>query len=144
MKYLALILVIAGFVPAATGQDIQQSEVPSLVLNTFQSKFPNATDIDWEREADLYKVEFEIGKRDHDLWIDKNGNITKHKEEVTKTDLPAAINQKLQSDFKEYRIDDVDKIETNGKVFFLVDLDSNSGDKEVLFSPDGAVQQGLN
>lgn len=141
MKHLILICLAVVFFTTASAQDIRQSEVPSLVLNAFQSKFSNPTDIEWEKQGDLFKVEFEIGNKDHDLWLDQNGNIKKHKEEITRADLPEVIKQKLNSDFKSYRIDDVDKIETNGKIYFVVDLDSNAGDREVIFLADGSIQQ---
>jgi hypothetical protein len=140
MKHFILVVLAAALSGAATAQDIPQSEVPSLVLNAFQSKFSNATDIEWEREGELFKVDFEVGNRDHDLWIDKSGTIKKHKEEIAKADLPASVAQKIKTDFKEYTVDDVDRIETDGKVFFYVDLDSRSGDKEVTFTADGTVQ----
>lgn len=140
MKTLMFAFCLAG-ATAVNAQDISQTEVPSLVLNTFQSKYPTARDIDWEIEGDLYKVDFEIGNRDHDLWIDKNGKVTKHKEEIVKSELPSAIAQKIKSEFKQYTIDDVDKIERDGKVLFKVDLDSKSGDREVTFNNDGTIAQ---
>lgn len=143
MKHVILIILTAASFTAVRAQDIQQREVPSLVLNAFQTKFSNAVDVEWEKQMELFKVEFEIGNKDHDLWFDKNGNIKKHKEEIAKADLPEAILQKLNSDFKSYRIDDVDKIETNGKVYYLVDLDSSAGDREVIFLADGSIQQGM-
>lgn len=127
---------------AATAQDIPQRDVPSVVLNAFQSKFTDATDLEWELKGELYKAEFEIGKRDHDVWIDKSGNIVKHKEDFPKSELPAAIRQTIEADFKGYRIDDVDKIEANGKTYFQVDLDGTTGDRDVYFTPDGKIHNG--
>ena len=144
MKSLIFAMCIAGLSPVVIAQDIPQEQVPSLVLNAFQSKFSNATDVEWEKKGDLFKVEFEIGSLDHDLWIDKTGNIKKHKEEFSKTNLPEAVNQKIKTEFSGYRIDDVDKIETDGKVFYQVELDGKSDDRDVLFSSDGSVQQGVN
>ncbi|HYI78399.1 MAG TPA: PepSY-like domain-containing protein [Chryseolinea sp.] len=144
MKTFILFIFAAGYTSAACTQDIAQADIPSLVLNSFQSKFSNARDVEWERKGALFKVEFEIANRDHDLWLDEGGNIKKHKEELSETDLPAAIKQKLNSDFKEYRVDDVDKIETEGKVIFQVDLDGKSGDREEWFSADGTMQPPVN
>lgn len=140
MKKLIFAICLAGASTVAVAQDIRQSEVPSVVLNAFQSKFSNATDVEWEMKGDLYKVEFEIGKFDHDLWIDKNGKVVKHKEELSKSDLPAAINDKIKTEYKDYRVDDVYKIESDGKVTYEVDLDGNRGDREITFAPDGTVQ----
>lgn len=142
MKRIVFAAIMMGLCTAASAQDIPQRDVPSLVLSAFQEKFSDATDVSWEKEADLYKVEFEIGNRDHDLWIDKSGNIIKHKEEFFAADLPKAVSQKIKTDFKGYRIDDVERIETNGKVIFQVELDSRSGDREVMFLQDGTVYEG--
>ena len=144
MKSLIFAAFVAGLSPAVTAQDITQEQVPSLVLNAFQSKFSNATDVEWEKKGDLFKVDFEVGSADHDLWIDKTGSITRHKEEFSKTDLPEAVNQKIKTEFSGYRIDGVDKIETDGKVFFEVELDGKSDDRDVLFASDGSIQQKIN
>lgn len=143
MKSTILVMYLAGFASVLLAQDIPQSDVPSVVLNVFQSKYPNATKPDWEIEGELYKVDFEIGKREHDLWIDKSGNIKKHKEDFPKSKLPAAISEKLKSEFSAYTIDDVDKFEQDGKVLYRVELEGSSGDREVWFSTDGKVQPGL-
>lgn len=142
MKALIFVIgIVGGLASSAIAQDIPQSQVPSVVLNAFQSKYTNVTDLEWELKGDLYKAEFEIGKRDHDVWIDKNGTIKKHKEDFPKSQLPAAIQQKIQSEFKDYKIDDVDKIEEGGKVFYQVELDSKAGDRKVLFTADGKIEE---
>lgn len=141
MKSMILAICMMGLASVTMSQDIPKSQVPSVVLNALQSKYPNATDLEWELKGDLYKAEFEIGSRDHDLWIDKNGNIKKHKEDFPKADLPAAIREKIAREFKDYRIDDVDKIEVDGKVTFEIELDGRAGDRKVLFSADGSIQQ---
>jgi len=112
-----------------------------VVLNEFKLEFSNAANVEWELKGDDYKAEFEIGSREHDVWIDKSGKIKKHEEDFPKGDLPLAISQKLTKEFKGYRIDDVDKIDTEGKVIFLVDLDSNAGDRKVSFTPEGNIEE---
>ena len=140
---LGIIILVAGLSSAAIAQDISEKEVPSLVLNTFQTKYPDAGQVDWELKGDVYKAEFEVGSREHDLWIDKTGNITKHKEDFPKSELPQAITQKLQSEFKDYKIDDADKIEEDGKILYEVDLDGAKDDRKVFFSADGNVQDNV-
>lgn len=140
---LSIVILVATFSSAAVSQDISEKEVPSLVLNALQSKYSSATKVDWELEGDVYKAEFDVGSREHDLWIDKNGNITKHKEDFPKKELPQAITQKLQSEFKDYKIDDADKIEEGGKILYEVDLDGSKDERKVLFTADGKVEQNI-
>jgi hypothetical protein len=140
MKKTMIIMLVGMIVSLeSNAQDVAAANVPSVVLNTLQTKFTNAADLEWEMDGDLFKAEFEIGTRDHKAWIDKAGVIKKHKEDISKNDLPAAIKQNIEKDFKSYRIDDVDKIESDGNVFYQVELDGSPDDRKLLFTPDGKV-----
>jgi hypothetical protein len=144
MKKLIILLLAVWILNVhANAQDIPQSQVPSVILNAFQVKFPNATDVDWELKGDQYKVDFEIGTRDHDVWIDKSGNIKKHKEDISKKDLPHGIVNKIAKDFSSYKIDGTDKIEADGKVVYLVELDGTADDRKVTFTSTGDVQENI-
>jgi hypothetical protein len=140
MKTLLVLFYIAG-ITLANAQSIPQTEVPSVVLNAFQQKYSNAKDVEWENKGETYKAEFEVGSRGHDVWIDKSGKITKHKEDFPKKELPQAIQQQISTEFKAYKLDDADKIEMDGKVFYQVELDGTSDDRKVLFTADGKVQE---
>lgn len=141
MKTWMFVILATGSISVAAAQEIPQSEVPSLVLNSFKSKYSNATDVEWKLKDSLYHVEFDVNAKDHDLWVDKGGTIKKQKEDFPKSQLPAAVRQKIETEFKGYRIDDVDKVEEGGKISFLVDLDGQADDREVLFTSEGAVQE---
>jgi uncharacterized membrane protein YkoI len=141
MKSWLVLFYAVGLTFNAGAQDIPQTEVPSVVLNAFQGKFSNATDVEWETKGELYKAEFEVNKRGHDVWIDKTGKITKHKEDFPKKDLPQAVQQQITNEFKAYKLDDADKIEMDGKIFYQVELDGASDDRKILFSADGKVQE---
>lgn len=140
MKKYILITSAVLIATLVNAQDIPQSQVPSVILNAFQQKFSDVSDLEWEIKGDLYKAEFEVGNRDHDVWINKEGIITKHKEDFPKGQLPDAIRSVLESQFPNYRIDDVDKIETEGRVFYQVELDGKSGDRVILFNADGSIE----
>ena len=141
MKSWLVLFCFVGLIINANAQVIPQSQVPAVVLKSFQEKFGNATEVKWETKTELYKAEFKVNKRGHDVWIDKTGKITKTKEDFPKKDLPAAIQQQITSEFKAYKLDDADKIEMDGKVFYQVELDGASDDRKVLFSADGKVQE---
>lgn len=124
-------------------QDIPQSEVPSVILNSFQQKFSDVSDLEWEIKGDFYKAEFEIGKKDHDVWFNKEGKITRHKEDFPKGQLPEAIRSTLANQFKNYRVDDVDKIEMEGKIFYQVELDGRPDDRIIRFNADGTIESDM-
>ena len=141
MKSWLVLFFFVGLIASANAQIIPQSQVPPVVLKAFQEKYASATEVKWETKSELYKAEFKVDKRGHDVWLDKTGKITKHKQDIPKKDLPAAIQQQITSEFKAYKLDDADKIETEGKVFYQVELDGTTDDRKVLFSADGKVQE---
>nr|PZN49708.1 MAG: hypothetical protein DIU61_16470 [Bacteroidota bacterium] len=142
MKTLFLIIFVSS-ISYATAQDIAKSEVPSQVSSALTSKFAKAKDIEWEMEGDLFKADFEVNSRDHELWIDRSGSIRRHREELSRRDLPQVITEKVKTEFQEYRIDDAHKVEDNGKILYHIDLDGPDEDREVWFAEDGTIEQGL-
>src|SRR5690554_4177739 len=133
----SLMIVGAG---TAFAQDIPHSEVPAAVMKSFNEKFPKASDVEWERHGDSYEVDFDMGLfNDHDAWFDASGNITRHKEEISKSDLPKAVANAISAQYPEFRIDDVDKITEGGKVSYKVELEKGQEDRKVYFSEDGTI-----
>jgi hypothetical protein len=143
MKKIILIplFVFACFANTVFGQDIPQSQVPSVIVNNFQQTFPKAFDVEWKLKGDTYKVEFEIGPlgTDHDVWYDKIGKMVRHKEEISKNNLPQKVLAKLNSDFSGYRTDDIDKITEGNKVVYKIELKSWSKEWKVVFDNEGNI-----
>lgn len=143
MKKTILIVSFAFtcFANTAFGQDIPQSQVPSVIVNNFQQTFPKAFDVEWELKGDNYKVEFETGLlgTDHEAWYDKAGKLVRHKEEISKNDLPQKVLAKISSDFSGYRTDDIEKITEGDKVIYKLELKSFTEEWKVAFDSEGNV-----
>lgn len=140
-KFLLSAFIVALSTIAVLAQDIPQSQVPAVVINSFQQKFPKANDIDWELKGDLYEVEFETGLlgTDHEAWFQSTGKLIKHKEEISKTDLPEKVTEKIKGDFPGYRIDDVKKITENQKVTYTLEVKNKSEEWKIAIDAQGTV-----
>jgi len=137
LTFAAGLLFSAGSLHA---QDIPTSQVPSVIANKFATQYPKAKDIDWERKGELYNVEFELGRNiDHEIWYDSKGVIVRHKEDIAKSSLPAAVTSKLAKDFKGYRIDDPEKITEGGKVTYKLELKSFTKDWDIVIDSQGNI-----
>lgn len=125
---------------ALFAQDIPESQVPSVVLNTFKQQFPKASDVEWEKKGDHYNVDFEIGFfTDYEAWFDATGNMLKYETEISESDLPKAVKQAISSQYPDFRIDDADKIVQDGKETFLVEIEKGNQEKHLTFSANGSV-----
>ncbi|RKE45308.1 PepSY-like domain-containing protein [Sphingobacterium detergens] len=125
----------------ASAQDILQSEVPAVVVNSFQQKFPKAKGVDWELKAGLYEAEFETGLfgTDHEVWIQSNGKIVRHKEELAKNDLPKAVIAKVKKDFSGYRIEDIKKITEEQKITYAFEVKSRTEEWKLVVDTQGNI-----
>lgn len=132
---------LALFANTSSAQDLQQSQVPSLVVNSFQKSFPKAFDVEWKLNGENYKVEFEIGllSTDHNVWYDKTGKLIRHKEEISKNDLPQKVLAKINRDFNGYSVDDVKKITEGDKVTYELELKTLTEEWKVAFDSEGNV-----
>lgn len=139
MKMIMVLSVILGITLTSRSQDISASSVPSAIITAFNTAYPNAADVEWEKISGMYKVEFEIGKADHDIWYEASGKVVRHRFEISATALPAPVTDMLNRDFKDYRIDGVDQIEENGTVQYKIDVEGATGDRKLWVDPQGTM-----
>lgn len=142
MKKYTFFIAVALLSVASTGfsQEIPQKQVPSLVINNFKKSYPKAKHIEWEKDGDLFKVDFdETANKDLEVWYDETGNPVKYEEEIPKGQLPEKVLSKINSDFKDYEIEEVEKVTENNTVHYKVELDAKKMDLNVIFDPEGEV-----
>ncbi|GAA0873811.1 hypothetical protein GCM10009118_02190 [Wandonia haliotis] len=139
MMLLTVTLLLAA--NSSFAQDIPQNQVPSVIVNNFQKKFPKAYDIEWELDGTLYKVEFETGRisKDHDAWYDKTGALVRLKEEITKEELPQKVLESIKQEFSGYRMDDIKRVTEGSEVYYRVDLESFSEEWKVVYAENGKL-----
>ena len=139
--FAAVLLASTFFVQHASAQDVHKSQVPSLIINNFQKAFPKVYDVEWELEGENYKAEFETGlfSTDHDAWYSKTGKLIRHKEEISKNDLPKKVLAKLSNSFSSYRVEDVKKITENNKVTYTLELKTFTEEWKAAFDNAGNI-----
>jgi len=139
-NFFSTLIVALSFI-TVSAQDIPQSQVPAVVINSFQQKFPKAADMDWELKGDLYEVEFETGLlgTDHEAWFNKTGKMIKHKEDISKRDLSKTVTAKLNQDFPGYRIDDVKKVTEGQKVTYTLEAKKGLDEWKIAIDAQGKV-----
>lgn len=139
MKYTLILIFGLLFSSMGVAQDLLVQDVPAVVLNSFNQAFPKASDVEWEMKGENYNVEFDIGRRDHEVWLDSKGTIIKHKEELRARDLPADIAKRIKENNAGYRIDDVDKIVEGNQTYYKVELENANIDKTIVVDQNGAL-----
>lgn len=139
-KCISIVMTVLAFgiFNMASAQKIQKSEVPSVILNQFNVQFPKAKDVEWKIVGQQYKVEFELPRdKDHDVWYNSGGEIVKHKEELQKKDLPESIRKQINQEYKDYKIDDVDRITEGKSVVYVVEVEKRGTEIKLRYDQNG-------
>lgn len=141
MKYLTIILVLTLGTATLQAQDLQPQEVPQSVMQSFEKENFDARDIEWERTAGNYKVGFEEGRLDRDIWYGKNGQMLRMEKELAKDELPQAIKNTLESQYGNFSVDSAELIDEKKKTTYQVELETLSKEKKILFDESGKVMK---
>jgi hypothetical protein len=70
---------------------IPQSSVPTAVLNSFNSSFSGATEVEWHKSSNLFESEFHHSNQRHLASFDDNGNKKSHSISCSSGPVPAVV-----------------------------------------------------
>ncbi|MDO1449424.1 PepSY-like domain-containing protein [Rhodocytophaga aerolata] len=139
MKSIVALTVMFNTIFGSYGQDIPESQVPSVVKNTFLTSFTATTDVEWEKEKDLYVVEFEINTVDHKAYIDANGKLLKVKADMPVDQLPQAVKAAIEKDYPGYTTDEAESIKQSGVTTYRVEVEKGLVEYKVIYSAEGKL-----
>lgn len=131
------ILMLLGIFTIGCDDDIDPSQIPSVVENTFKSQFPNATDVEWESYGDNFEVDFEVKKIDHSARIDKTGNLLEYKYEIANSDLPLPIITVLKTEYSKKKWEDPEILITGKNSYYQLEIDGFFNDKKIVLDSTG-------
>ncbi|NEM97690.1 PepSY-like domain-containing protein [Pontibacter burrus] len=149
MKLMTMSFLAASFFSLSTlpfidqDQDIPQSEVPSVVLNALSSAYPNAASVEWEKVKDIYEAEFDIDTKEYTVQLSATGTILQTKQDLGDTELPEAVKSAIAANYKNYKLDDADLLEKDGRQYYQVELDGRLKDKKLVLDAAGKEQNNV-
>ncbi|MBJ7882840.1 PepSY-like domain-containing protein [Gelidibacter salicanalis] len=140
MKNLKIAALLMFATATISAQDLNTNDVPAKVQSTFTAAHNNATDVEWEKKGDHFKVEFEINKMDHDIWYDAEGKVVKSKMEISESELPAALISAVKNAYADYKIDSVEVLEMNGAKTYVVEIEKGwLKERKLIIDASGKV-----
>src|SRR5690606_41542122 len=75
---------------------------------------------------------------DHEVWYSANGEMVKHKEDISPRELPESVNKTINTKYVNYSIDSPQRITEGQNVYYKVDFDSLlNQDWEVVMDANG-------
>lgn len=118
-------------------QDLQKTEVPSVVLNTFNSTFTDPQDVEWEKKGEFYEVEYEVEGVDMEAMISDSGILLKYKQEIEFNALPEVLKSSLQDRFSRRAVDDIHLLVIDDQEYYQVEVDGRLTSSHQVFHANG-------
>lgn len=118
----------------------EQVSAPDVVQSALTAKFPAARAVDWSMEADgQYEAEFKVEGQQLSAVFDAAGNWLETETKMTAEGLPEAVRQAIAAQFPDYKLEEIESVETPEGQRFEVSLEKGEEELEVVFAPDGTI-----
>lgn len=122
---VSLLVILFAIISVANAQD-----VPSKVKDAFAKKFPNARQVEWGKEnAKVFEAEFVLDGTHMSANFDTRGNWKETEVAILYSDLPAAVQQTLKSDYSEAEVKHIFKVNQPGKTLYEVAVANGNEEK---------------
>ena len=137
-----LLLTLASLLLLLTGCAFGLKQPPKTVRQAFDSQFPGASHVEWERVMSTYKAEFYYDGHEKEAQFDKDGIWRRTKTKLSFLDIPAPV-MKAAQEYCDWEIDDILLFEQADGVpaYYQIEYDREHSDREkqLLLFPDGSV-----
>jgi Putative beta-lactamase-inhibitor-like, PepSY-like len=138
MKKIFSLLLLYVCMAAATYA--QKVNVPEAVTKAFNTKFPGAAELKWEKEnSKELEANFKLNNATVSANFGLDGSWKETETTINANELPAAVTKAVNTKYSGAVIFLAEKIEKpEGKIFYEVNIKVNSKKKELELTPDGS------
>ncbi len=140
-SYFIFALLFGAFTAQSCENDgLRQSGNPK-VEQTFQSKYPDVTRVEWEKEGKYWVVDFYKNSMEHEAWFDQEGVWWLTEIDLPYKSLPEAVKTAFAaSEYHSWRIDDIDMIELKDKkTLYVLEIEKSEQEFDLQYLADGTL-----
>lgn len=147
MKVVACLLLAPALV-AAQEENVPVSKLPAAIVSAVNSRFPNTKISSAARETEDGKTFFEVTIRLNGKNVDvtamQTGELTLIEREISRKDLPAAVQTLLDATYPKAKwnmVEDVSTVSAKGETLSYYEVlltDAKKEQWEVQVAPDGS------
>lgn len=142
LTYLFAVLIAATTLIACD----DDYNAPQTTRAEFQTQYPNAVDVEWEKKRGYVVAEFHIpGQGECEAWYTKGGEWVMTKYDIRFSDLPAAVQTAFVSEYgAQTPVDDVERLERRGNdtLYFIeaeIVINGYLTDIDLDYAEDGTL-----
>lgn len=141
MKHALIALLMLLTITTQAQDDevaVKEENVPAAVVQKLRSMYPDVTKTNWTKEKGRYLAAFTTTGHSTTAEYDSKGNWIESEMEITKAELPEAVNNTLNSKYAGYKTFFLVKTSSPKQTFYEISL-KGAGDMDVLIDEQGNV-----
>lgn len=139
MNRIIGIILLVFFAESSFAQDIHQSNIPAVVLNSFQVKFPNAEDVSWKQEGGNYHIKFKANRKFNELYMDYRGTVLKYHQDLWGSEVPESVLNTIKSRVKYFDLNDADLIKEGKDIVYEINFEIDGKDHDFWIDEKGEL-----
>lgn len=119
----------------------QPTTIPQAITDAINEMYAGATVVDFDKEKNGFEVDILHNSVYKDVYFNAANEWISTEWDITEDKVPAIVMNALKaSDYKNYRIEDIDQIEKPAGTFYLFELEQGDNDVEVTISAEGNIE----
>jgi len=116
MRKIIIAVIMTLFVTSAFANE----EISPAVETAFKAKFPGASDVQWSKGSNYYKVSFPNNGAPMSAFFSEKAKLMGLMRNVRSTQLPLDLQSKLKPYFRNYWITDLFEMSNRGSIGYYV------------------------
>ena len=134
-------LLLAGFAFTSCDDSDDNYTPDEKIVNVLYEKYPNAQLVDWELQHDHYVADFYDNNIEKEAWITTKGEWVMTESDILFNNLPDAVQTAFnESEYKDWRVDDVDMLERiEMETVYVIEVEKSKQEFDLFYAEDGTL-----
>ena len=117
----------------------QEVVIPAVVQATFENKYPNAIDVNWDQDGEEFLAGFEEGDYYLEVTISEDGTWVQTFAGIFLEDLPTAAQQLIKQKYVVEEYNGISKVTTPQQIRFYVNFETTKQAVSLSFDEHGKL-----
>lgn len=133
--------ILLKAVPDDDNDNFQPTVVPQAITDAINEMYPGATVLEFDSEKTGFEVDILHNNIYKDVYFNTGNEWLYTEWDIKEVNLPAIIMDAYKaSDYKDYRIDDIDVIENPTGISYVLELEKGNDEVKMTISAEGKIE----
>lgn len=133
--------ILLKAVPDDDNDNFQPTVVPQAITDAINEMYPGATILEFDSEKTGFEVDILHNNIYKDVYFNTGNEWLYTEWDIKEVNLPDIImNAYKASDYKDYRIDDIDVIENPAGISYVLELEKGNDEVKMTISSEGKIE----